>query len=129
MYLPEALSGILEKSAYVIKYESWVNAERDDTRYSVPSPTDDTVFLEVDQAMVMRSSRREKWVRDWGCLKYRCDRHQGPWYNCYVLERYGDDLPRDAVAVEPKMKYGGVLARTSRRKKVSLRFFDVEFMR
>lgn len=83
------LAQALEQAAYVIRVERFRNAERDSIRFFCPDPASDEVFLELAPAMVAPRAGPwvAPWVGRWEYLKFRCDVHEGPWFNCHILQR------------------------------------------
>ncbi|KAH9208395.1 hypothetical protein DL95DRAFT_467804 [Leptodontidium sp. 2 PMI_412] len=86
-YLPATHSTILEKTNYVIRFERWMNGEKDEIRHFMPHPKHSTTFIELKPSTLAASSRNVKWVPNMRYLKFRCDVHAGPWFTCFVLER------------------------------------------
>lgn len=89
-YLPATHSTILEKTNYVIRFERWMNGEKDEIRHFMPHPKHSTTFIELKPSTLAASSRNVKWVPNMRYLKFRCDVHAGPWFTCFVLERRGE---------------------------------------
>ncbi|KAI6714589.1 FAD dependent oxidoreductase [Diplocarpon mali] len=86
-YLPSALSHILERAPYIVRYERWLHAEKDVTRYFMPHPRIKMAFVELSGLMVAESEKEGRWVPNRGYLKFRCDEHTGPWLTCFLLQR------------------------------------------
>ncbi|KAG4440914.1 hypothetical protein IFR05_003604 [Cadophora sp. M221] len=86
-YLPTAHSTILEQASYIIRFERWMNGEKDEIRHFIPHPKLNTTFIELKSSTLAASSRKAKWTANLRYLKFRCDVHAGPWFTCFVLER------------------------------------------
>ncbi|KAK6580255.1 hypothetical protein PZA11_007277 [Diplocarpon coronariae] len=56
-YLPSALSHILERAPYIVRYERWLHAEKDVTRYFMPHPRIKMAFVELSGLMVAESEK------------------------------------------------------------------------
>ncbi|KAK0122721.1 hypothetical protein ONS96_009755 [Cadophora gregata f. sp. sojae] len=106
-YLPEAHPILLEQSGYVIRFERWMNGQKDETRHFMPHPKLDTTFIELQSTTLAASSRKAKWAPNWRYLKFRCDIHDGPWFICFVLERRaGGKRPKVVQSGRGKRKIG-----------------------
>ncbi|KAH7323686.1 hypothetical protein BKA65DRAFT_555362 [Rhexocercosporidium sp. MPI-PUGE-AT-0058] len=101
-YLPAALSIILEQTNYVIRFERWMNGEKDEIRHFIPHPKQNTTFIELMPSTLAASSRKKKWVPNLRYLKFRCDLHEGPWYTCFVLERREEEQILEVRSIKRK---------------------------
>ncbi|PVH83162.1 hypothetical protein DL98DRAFT_569994 [Cadophora sp. DSE1049] len=103
-YLPAAHSILLEQSNFVIRFERWMNGEKDEIRHFMPHPKLNTTYIELKSSTLAASSIKEKWIPNWRYLKFRCDIHEGPWFTCFVLERVEGGKRPEAQAVRRKRK-------------------------
>jgi hypothetical protein len=87
-YSKSTLTTFLRNAAYLVKYQKCVHGEIGETRYFLPHPTQDKL-MEIEEAMVKshRDEQGNMWIESMRYLKLSCERHEGPYFICRIVQR------------------------------------------
>jgi hypothetical protein len=87
-YSQTALTALLQIAAYLVKYQKCVRGEITESRYFIPQPMEET-FTEIEEEIVRRDhdEHGRKWRDSMRYLKLKCERHQGPFFICRIVQR------------------------------------------
>jgi hypothetical protein len=85
-YSQPTITAFLKHAGYLIKYQKCLYGEISETRYFMPHPTNGS-FVEVEEEIIIKSRKEERWRESLRYLKLRCDRHLGPFFICRIVQR------------------------------------------